>query len=144
MQSIVQVLKTNSSQTLEEEIAELQANAENISQIINQITVFKNSPKRNYVLHNFSEKQTRRWHNDNVAKRVNTVNLKKIEISKVKETLKWQFSFDLFQAAGGKSTNLASVEKFYYLSCSLERNALDAIARFSLTNDDYKKELEFL
>lgn len=60
MQSIVQVLKTNSSQTLEEEIAELQANAENISQIINQITVFKNSPKHNYVLHNFSEKQTRR------------------------------------------------------------------------------------
>ena len=60
MQSIVQVLKTNSNQTLEEEIAELQANAENISQIINQITVFKNSPKRNYVLHNFSEKQTRR------------------------------------------------------------------------------------
>ena len=50
----------------------------------------------------------------------------------------------LFRLAGGKSTNLASAEKFYYFSCSLERNGLYAIARFSLTNNNYKKELELL
>ena len=52
--------------------------------------------------------------------------------------------FDLFQAAVGKSTNLTGLEKFNYLRCFSEGDALHAIAGFSLTNDNYKDALEIL
>ena len=76
---------------------------------------------------------------------MNTVNLPKLEISKFNgDPAKWQSFFDSFQAAVCKSTNLTGVEKFNYLRCFLEENALHAIAGFSLTNDNYKEALELL
>ena len=59
------------------------------------------------------------------------------------DDLKYE-NFDSFQAAADKSTNLSGVEKFNYLRCFLEGNALHAIAGFSLTNDNYKEALELL
>ena len=57
-----------------------------------------------------------RGQNDNVKKRVNTVNLPKLEKFKFNEDpTKWQSFFDLFQAAVGKSTNLTVVKRFCYL-----------------------------
>ena len=50
--------------------------------------------------------------------------------------------FDSLQAAAGKSTNLAGVEKFNWLRCFLEGDALHLITGFSLTNDNYKEALE--
>ena len=56
-----------------------------------------------------------RGHNDNVKKRVNTVNLQKLEKFKFNEDPeKWQSFFDLLQAAVGKSTKLTGVKKFCY------------------------------
>ena len=59
------------------------------------------------------------------------------------DDLKYE-NFDSFQVVAGKSTNLSGVEKFNYLRCFLEGNALHAIAGFSLTNDNYKEALELL
>ena len=76
---------------------------------------------------------------------MNTVNLPKLEISKFNsDPIKWQSFFNLFQAAVGKSPNLTGVEKFNYLRCFFEGDALDAIGGFSLTNDNYKEALELL
>ena len=76
---------------------------------------------------------------------MNTVNLPKLEISKFNgDPTKWQSFFDSFQAAVGKSTNLTGVEKFNYLRCFLEGDALHAIAGFGFTNDNYKEALELL
>ena len=76
---------------------------------------------------------------------MNTVNLPKLEISKFNsDPIKWRSFFNLFQAAVGKSPNLTGVEKFNYLRCFLEGDRLHAIARFSLTNDNYKEALELL
>ena len=97
------------------------------------------------VLSKFLGKHTGRVHDDNVTKSVNTVNLPKLEISKFNsDPIKWQSFFNLFQAAVGKSPNLTGVEKFNYLRCFFEGDALDAIGGFSLTNDNYKEALELL
>ena len=74
---------------------------------------------------------------------MNTVNLPKLEISKFNgDPTKWQSFFDSFQATVGKSTNLTGVEKFNYLRCCSEGDALRSIAGFSLTNNNYKKALQ--
>ena len=85
-----------------------------MSQIINEGRLFEIYCKTKLnVLYKFLGKHTRREHDDNVTKRVNTVNLPKLEISKFSgDPTKWQSFFDSFQAAVGKSTNLTSVEKF--------------------------------
>ena len=85
-----------------------------MSQIINEGRLFEIYCKTKLnVLYKFLGKHTGREHDDNVTKRVNTVNLPKLEISKFSEDpTKWQSFFDSFQAAVGKSTNLTSVEKF--------------------------------
>ena len=74
---------------------------------------------------------------------MNTVNLPKLEISKFNgDPTKWQSFFASFQATVGKSTNFTGVEKFNYLRCCSEGDALRAIAGFSLTNNNYKKALQ--
>ena len=85
-----------------------------MSQIINEGRLFEIYCKTKLnVLYKFLGKHTGREHDDNVTKRVNTVNLPKLEISKFsRDPTKWQSFFDSFQAAVGKSTNLTSVEKF--------------------------------
>ena len=99
----------------------------------------KYSAKQNYVLHKFLGKHSGRGHNNNVAKIVNAVNLKKLEIRKFNEhSTKWQSYSDSFQAADCKSANLIGVEKLHFLRCFLERNGLHAIAGFSLANDSYR------
>ena len=82
-----------------------------MSQIINEDTRFEiYSKKKLNTLNEFLRKHTEREHNDNVTKRVNTVNLPKLEISKFNgDPTKWQSFFDSFQAAVGKLTNLAGV-----------------------------------
>ena len=82
-----------------------------MSQIINEDTRFEIYSKTKLnTLNEFLRKHTEREHNDNVTKRVNTVNLPKLEISKFNgDPTKWQSFFDSFQAAVGKSTNLAGV-----------------------------------
>ena len=76
---------------------------------------------------------------------MNTANLLKHEISKFNgDHTKWQSFFDSFQAAFAKSTNFTSLEKFNYLRCFLQGDALYAIAGLSLTNDNYKEALELL
>ena len=147
LKSIAEVLKrkTAAIKTLEEKIVELETNIENMSQIINEGTRFEIYCKTKlYTLNKFLGKHTKRGHNDNITKRVNTVKLPKLEISKFNgDPTKWQSFFDSFQAAVGKSTNLTGVEKFNYLRCFLGA-ALHAIAGFSLTNDNYKEALELL
>ena len=142
-QSIAEVLKrkTAAIKTLEEEIVELETNTENMSEIINEGARFEIYCKTKLnTLNKFLEKHTGRGNNDNATKRVNTVNLPKLEISKFNgDHTKWQSFFDSFQAAVGKSTNFTGVEKFNYLRCFLEGHALHAIAGFSLTNDNYKE-----
>ena len=65
------------------------------------------------VLYKFFGKHKGIGHDYNVTKRANTVNLPKLEISKFSgDPTKWQPFFHSFQAAVGKSTNLAGVEKF--------------------------------
>ena len=97
------------------------------------------------VLNKFLGKHTKRGHDNNVTKRVNTANLPKLEISKFNgDPTKEQLLFDSFQAAVGKSTNLTGAEKFNYLRCFLEGDALHAIARFSLINGNYQEALELL
>ena len=117
-----------------------------MSQVINEGMCFEIYCKTKLnILNKFLGKHKGRGHNDNVTKRVNTVNLPKLEISKFNgDPTKWQSFFDSFQAAVGKSTNLTGVEKFNYLRCFLEGDALHAIAGFSLTNDNYKEALELL
>ena len=148
LQSIAEVLKrkTASIKTLEEEIVELETNTENMSQVINEGKYFEIYCKTKLnILNKFLGKHTGRGHDDNVTKRVNTVNLPKLEISKFNgDPTKWQSFFDSFQAAVGKSTNLTGVEKFNYLRCFLEGDALHAIAGFSLTKHNYKEALELL
>ena len=82
-----------------------------MSQIINEDTRFEIYSKTKLnTLNEFLRKHTEREHNDNVTKRVNTVNLPKLEISKFNgDPTKWQSFFDSFQAAVGKLTNLAGV-----------------------------------
>ena len=83
-------------------------------QIINEGRLFEIYYKTKLnVLYKFLRKHTGREHDDNVTKRVNTVNLPKLEISKFSgDPTKWQPFFHSFQAAVGKSTNLTGVEKF--------------------------------
>ena len=85
-----------------------------MSQIINEGRRFEIYCKTELnVLYKLLEKHTGRGHDDNVTKRVNTVNLPKLEISKFSgDPTKWQPFFHSFQAAVGKSTNLTGVEKF--------------------------------
>ena len=148
LESIAEVLKrkTAAIKELEKEIVELETNTENMSQIINDGTHFKMYCKKKLnTLHKFLGQNIGRGHNDNVTKRVNTVNLPKLEISQFNgNPTKWQSFFDSFQAAVGKSTNLSGKEKFNYLRNLLEGDALHAIARFSLTNDNNKEALELL
>ena len=67
------------------------------------------------ILNKFLGKKGR-GQNYNVKKRVNTVNLPKLEKFKFNEDpTKCQSFFDLFQAAAGKSTNLTGVKRFCYL-----------------------------
>ena len=76
-----------------------------MSQIINEGRRFEIYCKTKLnVLYKFLGKHTGR---------ANTVNLPKLEISKFSgDPTKWQPFFHSFQAAVGKSTNLAGVEKF--------------------------------
>ena len=148
LQSIAEVLKrkTAAIKTLEKEIVELETNTENMTQIINEGTCFeiycKTKPN---VLNKFLGKHTGRRHDDNVTRRVSTVNLPNPEISKFNvDPKKWQSFFDSFQAAVGKLKNLTDVEKFNYLRYFLEGDALHAIAGLILTNDSYKDALELL
>ena len=114
--SIAEVLKRKIAaiKTSEKELVELETSPEYMSQIINEGRLFEIYCKTKLnVLYKFLGKHTGREHDDNVTKRVNTVNLPKLEISKFSEDpTKWQSFFDSFQAAVGKSTNLTSVEKF--------------------------------
>ena len=143
LQSIAEVLKrkTATIKALEEEIVELEITTENMSQIINEGTCFQIYCKTKLnALNKFLGKNTGRGHDGNVTRRVNTVNLQKLEISKFNEDpAKWQSFYDSFQPAVDKSTNLTRVKKFHYLRCFLEGDALHAIAGFSLTNDNYKE-----
>ena len=85
LQSIAEVLKrkTASIKTFEEQIVELETNTENMRQIINESTCFEIYCKTKLnVLNKFLGKHKRSGHDDNVTKRVNTVNLSKLEISK--------------------------------------------------------------
>ena len=91
------------------------------------------------LLNQFLGKHKGRGQHGNVTKRVNIVNLPKLEISIFnRDPTKWQSFFDSFQAVG-KSTNLTEVEKLTYLRRFLEGDRLNAIARFSLTRDNYKE-----
>ena len=77
------------------------------------------------VLNKLLGKHAVRGHDDNVTKRVNSVNLSKLEISKFNgDPTKWQSFFESFQAAFGKLSNLTDVEKFNYLRCFLVGDAL--------------------
>lgn len=68
---------------LEEEIVELETSKENISQTTNKDTYFEIYCKTKLnELNKFLGKHTGRAHNDGVTKRVNTVNLPNLEISK--------------------------------------------------------------
>ena len=85
LKSIAEVLKrkTAAIKTLEEEIVELETNIENMSQIIKEGTRFEIYCKTKLnTLNKFLGKHTKRGHNDYITKRVNTVNLPKLEISK--------------------------------------------------------------
>ena len=147
LQSIAGVLerKTSAIKTLEEEIVELETSTENMRKIINEGRVLKYTATKLNTLNKFLGKLTGRGHDDNATKTVNTVNLPKLEISKYNgDPTKWQSFFDSFQATVGKSTNLIGAEKFNYLRCFLEGDALREIAGFSLTNDNYKEGLELL
>ena len=146
-QSIAEVLnrKTAAIETSEEEIVEIETNTEHMSQIINKGTRFEIYCKTKLnTLNKFLGKHTGREDNDNVTKRVTTVNLPKLKISKFNgDPTKWQSFFDSFQAAVGESTNLTSVDQFNYLRRFLEGDALHAIAGFSLTNDNYKEHWSY-
>ena len=115
LQSIAEVLKrkTTAIKTLGEEIVELETNTEkkNMSQVINEGTCFEIYYKTKLnILNKFLGKHTGRGHDDNVTKRLNTVNLPKLEISKFNgEPTKWQSFFDSFQVAVGKSNKLNEV-----------------------------------
>ena len=87
--------KTAAIKTLEKEIIELETNTENMSQVINEGTCFEIYCKTKLnILNEFLGKHTRRGHNDNVTKGVNTV---KLEISKFNgDPTKWQSFFDSF------------------------------------------------
>ena len=115
LQPIAKVLKrkTATMKTLKKEIAELEANTENMSQIINKATCFEIFCKTKLnVFNRFLGKHTGRGHNDNGTKTVNTVNLPKLEISKFNgDSTKGQTFFNSFQAAIVKSTNLTEMEK---------------------------------
>ena len=115
LQPIAKVLKrkTATMKTLKEEIAELEANTENMSQIINKATCFEIFCKTKLnVFNRFLGKHAGRGHNDNGTKTVNTVNLPKLEISKFNgDSKKGQTFFNSFQAAIVKSTNLTEMEK---------------------------------
>ena len=115
LQPIAKVLKrkTATMKTLKKEIAELEANTENMSQIINKATCFEIFCKTKLnVFNRFLGKHAGREHKDNGTKTVNTVNLPKLEISKFNgDSTKGQTFFNSFQAAIVKSTNLTEMEK---------------------------------
>ena len=145
VRKIAKVLKrkTAAIKALEEEIVELETNTENKNQVSTRVEIYCKANLN--ITNKFLGKHTGKGHNDNVTKRVNTVNLPKLEISKFNgDPKKWQSFFDSFQAANGKSINSTGVEKFNYLRCFLEGDGLHAIAGFSLTNDNYKEALELL
>ena len=66
-----------------------------------------------------------------------------------RDSNQWRFDtlaifYDSFNATVRQPTSLSNLEKFNYLRCYLESDALEAIAGFSLTNDSYKEALELL
>ena len=71
------------------------------------------------------------------------VNLPKFEISKFSGDLAQSF-YDSFDTAVCQSTSLSDIEKLNYFRCYLERDALQSIAGFSLTNGNYEEALELL
>ena len=94
LQSIAEVLKrtTAAIKSLEEEIVELEITTENMRQIINEGTCFEIYCKTKLnTLNKFLGKHTGRGHDGNVTRRVNTVNLPKLKISKFNgDPTKWQ------------------------------------------------------
>ena len=73
------------------------------------------------------------------------VRLPKMEITKFGGNYtKWQTFYDSFEAAVNSSKQLTDVEKFTYLRCYLEGDALQCIAGFSLSNENYEKAFELL
>ena len=84
LQSTAAVLKRKIAaiKTLEEEIVELETSTQNISQIINKGTCFEIYCKTKLnILNKLLGKHTGRGHDDNLTRRVNTVNLPKLKIS---------------------------------------------------------------
>ena len=94
LQSAAEVLKrkTATIKALEEEIVKLETNTKNMKQIINEGTCFEKYCKTKLnALNKFFGKHTGRGHDGNVTRRVNTVNLPKLKISKFNEDpAKWQ------------------------------------------------------
>ena len=73
------------------------------------------------------------------------VRLLKLEIVKFAgEPTKWQTFVDSYEIAISSSSNLNNIEKFNYLRCYLEDDALHTIAGLTLTNENYKKALDLL
>ena len=73
----------------------------------------------------------------------NVVNLPKFEISKFSgDSTHWQSFYDSFNTAVGQSTSVSGIEKLNYFTCYLERDSLQAIAGFVLTNGNYEEALE--
>ena len=84
LQSIAEVLKRKMAaiKTLEENNDEFETNTANMSQIINEGKLFEIYCKTKLnVLNKFLGKHTGSGHNDNVTKKVNTVNLPKVGIA---------------------------------------------------------------
>ena len=98
LQSIAEVLRRKTTVTKsEEEFVELETKTENMRQIIKKSTCFEMYCKTKLiVLNKFLGKQAGRGLDDNATKRVNAVNLPKLEISKSnRDPSKWQSFFEL-------------------------------------------------
>lgn len=73
-----------------------------------------------------------------------TVRLPKLEITKFTgDCTKWLGFYESFEASIHKS-QLSNIEKFNYLRCYLEGDALNCISGLSLSNENYEEALKLL
>ena len=97
-----------------------------------------------FVNKNMSTNTDRKVHS-NVDKASANVRLPKLEILKfTREPTKWKTFIDSYETAINSSSNLSNIEKFNYLRCYLEGDALHTIAGLTLTSEKYKKALDLL
>ena len=135
---------------LEDETIDICENEEQQEQLVIESTDYAIYTKQNIArfsefLNKIFSTNADRQVQSNVEKASANVRLPKLEILKFAgEPKKRQTFIDSHETAINSSSNLHNIEKFNYLRCYLEGDALHTIAGLTLTNENYNKALDLL